>query len=78
MLAALLDAWNEPAQMLQPAWCVVADAVDSVALIVEGDQGVACKAMAGTIVRNYDGSNMVLETWLLAMSAFQDHECTAP
>lgn len=44
MLAALLDTRYEPAQPLQPAGCVVVDAVDSMALIVEGDQGVACTA----------------------------------
>lgn len=50
MLAALLDTGYEPAQPLQPAGCVVVDAVDSVALIVEGDQGIACTAMSGIIL----------------------------
>ena len=47
VLAALLDTGYEPAHLLQPAGRVVVDAVDSVALIVEGDQGIACMAMSG-------------------------------
>ena len=69
MLAGLLETGYEPAQLLQPARCVVADAVHSVALIVEGDQGIACIATAGTIMGNYHQNCMVLEAWLIAMSA---------
>lgn len=42
MLAALLHTGYEPAHPLQLAGGVVADAVDSVALIVEGDEGISC------------------------------------
>ena len=69
MLTALLETGYEPAQPLQPDGCVVADAVHSVALIVEGDQGIACIATAGTIMGNYHQNCMVLEAWLIAMSA---------
>lgn len=42
MLAALLHTGYEPAHPLQLAGGMVANAVDSVALIVEGDQSISC------------------------------------
>lgn len=42
MLAALLHTGYEPANPLQLAGGMVADAVDSMALVVEGDQSISC------------------------------------